>query len=323
MGSSSGNGECQYYDLHKFNPNVIEAKRTDPKQGPPSIILIGSKRTGKTYLIRDLMHYIRKIPTGIIITGSEGSSEVFSQFFPKSCIFNEVNKDMIMRFKKIVKTQRKLRKKGTTEDFSCFILFDDCGYDNKILKETIINGIFMNGRHWNILLIMAVQYCKSIPPAMRQNADYVFIMRQPSFIEREKIWKDFGGNIPDLKTFNDIMDHCTENYGCVLFDNTTHSNHLEKTVFWYRAKYPPYTNFRVGSEQLWEVHSKFYVSETESLSSQEDITRPRPRPKPNTTTTITRRGRGRGRGIRTTTRRKNTTTTTTTLSSNKSGIRLV
>jgi len=34
--------------LKRFNPKVIEQKRIDPKQGPPTILLIGSKRTGKT-----------------------------------------------------------------------------------------------------------------------------------------------------------------------------------------------------------------------------------------------------------------------------------
>jgi len=258
------------YSLKKFDPMIIENKRLDPNQGPPSIILLGSKRTGKTYLIRDLMSYLCKIPQGIIITGSEGSSEVFSTFFPKSCIFDSVDQNMLNRFKRIIKTQRKLRAKKSKEDYSCFILFDDCGYDNKTLKETVMNQLFMNGRHYKILIIMAVQYCRTIPPPMRQNADYVFIMRTPSYVERKKIWEDFGASIPDINTFNCIMDKCTENYGCVMLDKTTISNKIERNVFWYRAQNPPPKPFKVGSEQLWYIHNNFYASETESLSSLEE-----------------------------------------------------
>jgi hypothetical protein len=257
--------------LRTFNPRVMEKRRIDPNGGPPSIVLIGSKATGKTYLIQDLMYYFRKIPTGLIITGSEGSSRAFSKFFPKICIHNGVNDALIKRIEMIVKKQRKLLKLGANkEENSCFILFDDCGYDNKSAKSEIIRGIFMNGRHWNTLVIMSVQYCRSIGPELRKNVDYVFILREPKYNERKKLYEDFGGIVGTEKDFSALLQHHTENYQCLVIDNTSQSNDLRDNIYKYRARYPP-RKFRVGSPKLWDYHEKYYKSDDESDSDNELI----------------------------------------------------
>lgn len=251
-------------DLKKFNPKWMEKRRVDPNQGPPSILLIGSKRTGKTYLIGDIMYYFRRIPAGMIITGSEASAEKFAEFFPKSFIFDEIDDPLIERMESIVKTQRKLRKKETKGDYSSLLLFDDCGYDKKVVNKKVIKGIFMNGRNWKILLIMAVQYSKSVPPDLRDNTDYIFILREPSIAARKKLWQEYVGQIK-FDVFNEIMDVCTENYGCIVIDKTTQSNKLEDNIFWYRARHPP-RKFKVGSKGLWKFHHKHYKSDDDSDS---------------------------------------------------------
>lgn len=249
--------------LKKFNPKWIEKKRVDPSQGPASILLIGSKRTGKTFLIADLMYYFRKIPAGMILTGSEGSAEKFAEFFPKSFIFDEIDDEMIARMEKIVEKQRKLRKKKTQGDYSSLLLFDDCGYDKKVVNKKVIQGMFMNGRQWRIHLMMAVQYCKSVPPTLRTNADYIFILREPSIEERKKLWREYCGIIPKFEDFCEIMNTCTENYGCLVIDRTATTNKLEDNVFWYRARNPP-KQFKVGDKSLWEYHKANYKSDNES-----------------------------------------------------------
>lgn len=250
------------HKLRKFDPRVMEKRRVEPDKGPPTIVIIGSRGTGKTYLVEDLMYYFRKIPTGMIVTGSEASAESFSKFFPKSFIYDEVDTD---RIEKIAINQTKLRKKNTPGDYSSLLLFDDCGYDKSITRKKIIKKIFCNGRHLKILLMMTVQYCKDIPPDLRSNADYVFILRENVQEARKKLWKEYAGIIPNFETFNEIMNVCTDNRGILVVDNTSISNNLTDNIFWYRAKNPLKT-FRVGSDQLWKFHEDNYKSE-ESDSS--------------------------------------------------------
>lgn len=261
----------QSLKLKKFDPRTMEKRRIDPNKGPPTIIIIGSRGTGKTYLVEDLMYYFRKIPAGMIITGSEASSESFSKFFPKSFIYDEVDTD---RIEKIAHTQQKLRKKNTPGDYSSLLLFDDCGYDKSITRKKIIKKIFCNGRHLKILLMMTVQYCKDIPPDLRSNADYVFILRENVQESRKKLWKEYAGIIPDFDTFNEIMNVCTDNRGILVVDNTSISNEVTDNIFWYRAR-NPLKKFKVGTESLWKFHEQNYKSEEDS--EEDDKFRPEPK----------------------------------------------
>ena len=52
------------------------------------------------------------------------------------------------------------------------------------------------------------------------------------------------------------MDACTENYECLVLDNTVKSNKIQDCLFWYKASIRK--NFRFGSPQLWNMHKKMY-----------------------------------------------------------------
>ena len=250
----------QSLKIKRFDPKTMERCRLDPNKGPPTIIIIGSRGTGKTYLLKQLMYHFRKIPAGMIITGSEASAETFGEFFPRSFIYDEVDTE---RIEKIADTQTKLRKKKTEGDYSSCLIFDDCGYDKSITRKKIIKKIFCNGRHLKILLVMTVQYCKDIPPDLRSNADYVFILKENVQENKKKLWKEYAGIVDDFDTFNQIMNSCTDNRGVLVIDNTSISNDLTENLFWYRAS-PVIKPFKVGSASLWKFHEENYKSEDDS-----------------------------------------------------------
>jgi hypothetical protein len=85
----------------------------------------------------------------------------------------------------------------------------------------------------------------------------VFILRENVIQNREKLYKSFFGVFPTFDMFNQVMTSCTENYECLVLDNTSKSNKIEDCVFWYKAKVRK--NFRVGSPALWAAHNKNYT----------------------------------------------------------------
>jgi len=101
-----------------------------------------------------------------------------------------------------------------------------------------------------------MQYVMDLPPALRANVDYVFILRENIIQNREKLYKSFFGIFPSFDMFCKVMDACTENYECLVLDNTVKSNKITDCVFWYKAKIR--NGFRVGSPQLWNMHKKTY-----------------------------------------------------------------
>jgi len=95
-----------------------------------------------------------------------------------------------------------------------------------------------------------------LTPDLRANIDYIFILRENILQNREKIYKNFFGIFPSFDMFNQVMNSCTENYECLVLDNTSRSNKIEDCVFWYKAKL--HSNFRIGSPALWAFHNKNY-----------------------------------------------------------------
>lgn len=231
--------------LRKFDPSTIGDNRV--------IVFIGKRGTGKTTLITDLLFHKRFIPAGVVMSGTEEGNGHYGQMVPDSFIYPDFDRDVL---EKIVNRQRKLVKSRDKLDTRTFVLLDDCMYDKKITREKCMRSIFMNGRHFNILLMLSMQYCMDMPPDLRSNVDYVFVLRENILSVREKIYKSFFGIFPNLDTFNQVLTACTENFECLVLDNTSKSNAIEDCVFWYKAKiHPP---FRVGSEKFWTFHNRSY-----------------------------------------------------------------
>ena len=77
----------------------------------------------------------------------------------------------------------------------------------------------MNGRHWHILFIITMQYPLGIPPNLRTNIDYVFILRENIVSNRKRIYDNYAGMFPTFEVFCQVMDQCTENYECLVINN--------------------------------------------------------------------------------------------------------
>jgi hypothetical protein len=111
--------------------------------------------------------------------------------------------------------------------------------------------LFMNGRHWKIMLIITMQYPLGIAPALRTNIDYVFILRENYISNRKRIYDNYAGMFPTFESFCTVMDQCTEDYSCLVIDNSSKSNKLTDQVFWYKAT--GHEPFRLGSNEMWEI----------------------------------------------------------------------
>ena len=65
-----------------------------------------------------------------------------------------------------------------TTDPRAFLILDDCLYDNTWAKDKFMRSVFMNGRHFKLLFLLTMQYALGIPPNLRTNIDFVFILRE-------------------------------------------------------------------------------------------------------------------------------------------------
>jgi AAA+ ATPase superfamily predicted ATPase len=242
-------------DLKKFDMKNISF-RPDENKGPV-VVLIGRRDTGKSFLVRDLLYHHQDIPIGTVISGTEAGNGFFAEHVPKLFIHDEYNSAIIENILKRQKTVLKQIKKEmeaykrTNIDPRAFVILDDCLYDNKWTKDKLMRLLFMNGRHWKIMLIITMQYPLGIPPNLRTNIDYVFILREPYIANRKRIWENYAGMFPTFESFCQVMDQCTENFECLVINNNAKSNKLQDQIFWYKAQ--NHSNFKLGSKEFWEL----------------------------------------------------------------------
>lgn len=237
--------------LRKFDISSISDDRV--------VVMIGKRGSGKTFVCKDLLYYHRTVPVGTLISGTESANRTYSDNIPGIFIYDEYTPELL---DKVMKRQEIMMKRVNKEislygkssiDPRAFLILDDCLHDNTWTKDKNIKFAFMNGRHRKIFVVITMQYPLGITPNLRTNIDYVFIMRESNYQNRRRIYDCYAGMFPTFEFFNQVLDSCTENFECLVIDNTTKSNKLQDQVFWYKAE--DHGNFTMCSAEAWQLHN--------------------------------------------------------------------
>lgn len=253
--SSKGNGDIEinlkFFDIKKIKKDSI-------------IITIGKRNTGKSFLVKDILYHNRDIPLGMIISRTDHLSHFYDQFIPGMLIHKRYDADVI---DKLFKRQEKaIHEKWSNP--SAFLLFDDCLSDSKSWsKDERIKEIFFNGRWYKLLFILTMQAPMGIPPDLRTNIDFTFILKNNNANDREKLYKNYAGVFPTREIFEHVLDSCTEDHHCLVIDNTTNSNKLEDQVFIYKAS--KHDDFKICSDNMWRINNERY-NNTNTYENQEN-----------------------------------------------------
>jgi hypothetical protein len=230
------------FTLNRFNMEDLKDDKV--------VVLIGKRETGKSFLCKDILYHHQGIPVGQVISGTEAANDFYGKMVPKLFIHDEYQPGIISN---ILKRQRMMIdkcKECATVDPRAFLVLDDCLYDNTWTKDKNVRSLFMNGRHFKILFMITMQYALGIPPNLRTNIDYIFILRENYMSNRKRLYEHYAGMFPNFEMFCQVMDQCTENYECLVIHNNAKSNKLTDQVFWYKAE--PRDNVRLGSQQFWD-----------------------------------------------------------------------
>jgi len=246
-------------ELARFNIKDIKDDKV--------VVLIGKRETGKSILCKDLLYHHSNIPVGQVISGTEAANEFYSKMVPKLFIHEEYAPQII---ENILKRQRMMIdkcKESQSIDPRAFLVLDDCLYDNTWTKDKNVRSLFMNGRHFKILFVITMQYALGIPPNLRTNIDYVFILRENYVSNRKRLYEHYAGMFPNFEMFCQVMDQCTENFECLVINNNAKSNKLTDQVFWYKADM--HDDVKLGSREYWEF-SEQRLNQSSSDNSEID-----------------------------------------------------
>lgn len=231
--------------LKKFNLDMID--------DGDIVVLLGKRNTGKSFLTKDILYHKKHLPVGTVISGTECANGFFSKFVPPIFIYDEYDPLIIRKlWKRQVAAKKKIEAGQKDIDNRTYLVFDDCLADSSEWKnDKLVKRLFMNGRHFAIFFILTMQYPVGIGPQLRNNIDFVFILRENNYAMRKKIYDHYAGVFKTFEFFCDIMDQCTENFECLVINNKAKTNKLEDQVFWYRAE--QHDNFKMGSPEVWKL----------------------------------------------------------------------
>ena len=227
-----------------------------------TIAMVAKRATGKSYLTKEIMFHKRNIASAVAISRTEKLNSFYSEFIPDSYIYSEYSSDVLTRMyerQSQMNQDNKIRvKNGKKEkDDSVILIMDDCmSSKGTWLKDPNIMELFFNGRHHHLSFILTMQYAVGIPPEMRSNFDYIFLLAEDSINNRKRLYEHYAGMFPSFDVFQQVFSEVTENYGVMVIDNRIHSKNITEKVYWYKAKNVP--TFEVGCKKFRKYHTESY-----------------------------------------------------------------
>jgi hypothetical protein len=224
------------------------------------IAFIGKRKSGKSTCLKELLYYRKHIPVCTVISPTEEFNRFFGDIIPSIFIYNDLKLEIvanaIARQKKVKARKLMEEKKYGYSNINpqAMLILDDCLYDNSWSYWKEIREIFMNGRHIDMTFIYTAQTATNLLPALRQQLDYVFMFFLPGLANRKKLYENYASIFPTFESFNQVYDSCTQNFECLVIDNTVRSNRLEDQIAWYKADPAIYeSDFRICPKEYWDL----------------------------------------------------------------------
>lgn len=224
-----------------------------------TVVLIGKRRTGKSFLIKDMLYHKQNIPSGLVISNTDHVSDppFFQQFIPRILIHKEYSSKILQD---VFKRQEKAKQENWKNKYF-FVVMDDCISDaNAWKKDKSIKEIFFNGRHYKILYILSTQDPMAITPGLRGNIDYIFIHKTNNKKVMNQIFDNYAGIFDSFTTFKYFLEKCTQDNRVMVIDNATTSTNIEDVVFFYKAD--PHDDFKMFSQETWDRSDEIYSMES-------------------------------------------------------------
>lgn len=239
--------------LSKFDMNTL-IRDSSGEYLNPKIAIIAKSGSGKSWIVKDIMYHMKDMPAYNVIAPTDTKTRFYDSFMNSKMIYHEYDDSILSKLIKrqdyIVEEVYNKQKDNKTKmiDPRVCLIMDDCMSSKKDwIKNHDITKIFYEGRHYKITFILTVQYCMDIPPELRANFDFIFLLAEDIENNRKKLHEHYAGIIP-RKSFNNLFMKVTSNYGCLVINNRSRDYDLTKRVFWYKAKNRP--PFIVGGDAL-------------------------------------------------------------------------
>jgi hypothetical protein len=246
---------------HSGTPIPIKEFGLESFCANPSICMIAKRNSGKSWVCRAILKHFKYLPGGVIISPTENVNCFYGTFFPDLFIFDEYKPEILSNLFQRQEDMKdkciKYYKKKKKCDPRLFLLMDDClASKGTWMRDKQIIKMFFNGRHYQVMFILTMQFPLGITPELRGNFDYIFLLYDDFYTNQKRLFEHYAGMFPTFDFFRQVFMQLTEDYGCMVIANKGAKKNITDKVFYFKANNESID--KIGSEQFKNFHKYNY-----------------------------------------------------------------
>ena len=190
--------------------------------------ILGSKGAGKTNTIKYIItKNMDKFNFGAIFTGTKFDRNDYS-YIPEEYIIQGYEENVLQNYLEGI--SKYIEKYGSAP--LSFLVFDDLLYLISSMDKYFMNFLG-NMRHYNIVVLFAVQFLRTGIPVLRELTDYALIFKSNRHDTLKAIYNEFGTLFETFKEFKEHFFEITrEPFTAMLYDRNLEleDNYLKFTA---------------------------------------------------------------------------------------------
>ena len=236
---------CKYFEANEFSKSSIEnpvdvktieqnknnnlkidinAFNLDTICNIPSIMLIGKRASGKTYIIKELMYKLyetKQIDEFVIITNTKG--DICEEYKFLDNVHPQYEHSILENI--LIKQKQRFSRGEKTK---VMVILDNCiASKGDWRTNPSFQEMLYNSRSYNISLLLSMQYPLEFPADARSNFDYIFLLADDYISNKKRIYNYYTGMYPTFDTFNDTFEQLTNDHNAMVIVNRG----IRKTIF--------------------------------------------------------------------------------------------
>ena len=198
----------------------------------PTILLVGKRNSGKSWTAAHIASELN-MPRWCAWCGTKSAEEFWADKFKCRASVKGANEEGIAFLAKQIEYQERkvqLFKQTGVEfpaEYTLGMVFDDVTSKRKFRKGDILEELFSNGRHFKAVIIISCQYIRQLPPAVRLQSDYMFMMHNAKSVIKI-LHSEFVDEPDEFQMFNSLLTGVTSEkdargkklFNALVFDNT-------------------------------------------------------------------------------------------------------
>jgi GTPase SAR1 family protein len=216
-------------------PFVI--KRLEPNLIPnrSSLLFLGKRNSGKTTAAVQLLGSEQFQNHRVCVwVGTEPGVKFWSDVLGSSATVKRPDTDGESYATCLLNSQNGMHP--SSPFYEIVMIFDDITSDKWFCRKTgVLAKLFTQGRHYGITVVVCCQYLKQLPPVVRDNTDYFFVLSIPKKTIRT-LYNDYF-EYPEtvdqlfgiIRAINSMKDKYTSKkvWGCMVYNNSGKRNDIE------------------------------------------------------------------------------------------------